>query len=50
MKKKLILAIIAVLVILAALFAFTNNGSSGATDVRVDANEIGRGACRGRGL
>ena len=40
MKKKLILAIIAVLVIFAALFAFTNNGSSGATEVSVDANAL----------
>ena len=40
MKKKLILAIIAVLVIFAALFAFTNNGSSGATEVSVDANTL----------
>ena len=40
MKKKLILAIIAVLIIFAALFAFTNNGSSGATEVSVDANAL----------
>jgi hypothetical protein len=40
MRKKLILAIIAVVIIFAALFAFTNMNSSGISQVSVDANAL----------
>lgn len=40
MRKKLIIAIIAVAIIFTALFAFTNNDSTGAGTISVDANAL----------